>query len=123
MRTVVCSVISVVAILLVIMTHTVLNEQSVREEELRTALSTAMDQTMSEVFEQGSYGIENRNEMIAAFLQAMLLKVSSDISLTVKIQEIDMREGIFCVEAIADYTLPDQSEKRISVQRQMRSGG
>ncbi len=120
MKTVMISVIGVSSLLLVILTQTAINEQSVYEEELNAALSTAMKQTMTEVFERNCYGMTNRNEMIAAFLQAMTKKVSDRVSLTVRIHSFDEQKGIMDVEAIGTYVLPDFREKSISVHRKMK---
>ena len=120
MRTVVISVIGVVSVLIVVMTHTAVSEQSIHEEELQTALSTAMNQTMEEVFEQNSYGIENHNEMIAAFLQAMICKVNPEISLTVRVYTCDKENGILDVEASGEYNIPETGKRKVSVRRKMK---
>ena len=78
MRTVIISVIGISSILIVVMIQTTVNMESRYYEEINDALAVAMSQTMTEVMEQESYGIQNRNEMIAAFLQSMLQKVSTD---------------------------------------------
>lgn len=117
MRAVIILVINISSILLVIMIHNTVNEESGREIELKDALAVAMDQTMTEVMEQGSYGIRNRNELVAAFLQSMLQKVDRTTSLTVKIHKLDKERGTMDVEAVGEYMLPSQKKKRVSVRR------
>ncbi len=121
MRTVIISVIGVSSILLSVMIHMTINEEARCQEELQTALGTAMYQTMAEVFEQNSYGIQSRNEMVAAFLQSMLKKAGSDMSLTICIHKLDKESGVMDVEAIGEYQLPDKQKKRISVRRKIKA--
>lgn len=123
MRTVIISVIGISSILIVVMIQTTVNMASIRHEEVTDALATAMSQTMSEVMEQESYGIRNRNEIIAAFLQSMLQKISSDIDLTVKIHQCNYETGKMDVEAIGEYRLPDYRKRSVSVRRQIALTG
>ncbi|MCH5252265.1 MAG: hypothetical protein J1F22_04765 [Lachnospiraceae bacterium] len=123
MRTVIVSVIGLSSILFVIMIQTTINTESVYREEIADALSTAMSQTMSEVMEKNSYGIHNRNEMIAAFLQAMMQKIQADIDLTVRIHQMDYETGKMDIEAIGEYRLPNQRIRRVSIRRQVVMSG
>lgn len=123
MRTVMISVIGISSILLVVMIHNTINTESIRSEEITDALSTAMYQTMSEVMEQSSYGIGDQNEMMAAFLQAMIQKMDSEISLTVMIHQFNYETGMMDIEAVGEFLLPDQKKKKISVRRQIAFAG
>lgn len=123
MRTVIVSVINISSILLIIMTHNTVNQESMRKTELSDALTAAMEQTMTEVMEKESYGIDDRNEFVAAFLQAMLLKVDSSISLTVLIHKLDKERGTMEVETVGEYVLPDRRKKQISIRRQIVFAG
>lgn len=123
MRTVIISVINISSILLIVMVHNTVNKESVRNTELSDALTVAMDQTMTEVMEKQSYGMDNRNELVAAFLQAMLQKVDSSISLTVLIHKLDQEKGTMEVETVGEYILPDKRKKRISIRRQIVFAG
>ncbi len=123
MRTVIISVIGISSILIVVMIQTTVNMESRYYEEINDALAVAMSQTMTEVMEQESYGIQNRNEMIAAFLQSMLQKVSTDIDLTVKIHQCNYETGQMDVEAIGEYQLPDYRKKSVSVRRRIAVAG
>jgi len=122
-KTVIISVIGISSILLTVMIHITVNEESIRKAELEDALAVAMDQTMTEVMEQGSYGIGSRNELVAAFLQAMLQKVDKNIDLTVLIHRLDKSRGTMDIEAVGEYLLPDHKKKRISIRRQVVFAG
>lgn len=123
MRTVIISVIGISSIVIIVMIQTTVTMNSVYQEEVTDALATAMSQTMSEVMEQEGYGIRNRNEMIAAFLQSMLQKINSDIDLTVKIHQCSYETGKMDVEAIGEYRLPDYRKRSVSVRRQIALTG
>lgn len=117
MRTVVIAITGLCCILYVVMIQSSINSKSARETELRDGLSTAIYQTMQEVMKNGSYGVEDKNEFIAAFLQSMLIKVNSDVELKVKIMELDLKEGLLDVEVIAVYNDVKQSRKELTLRR------
>lgn len=123
MRTVIVSVIHVSSIVLIIMVHNAVNGESLRRTELSDALAVAMDQTMTEVMEKDSYGINDRNQMVAAFLQSMLQKVDSSIDLKVMIHKLDKDKGTMDVEAVGEYRLPGKGKKQISIRRQIVFAG
>ena len=119
MRTVIICVIYISSILLIVMIHNTVNGESLRKKELSDALAVAMDQTMTEVMEKDGYGINDRNQLVAAFLQSMLQKVDSNINLTVMIHKLDKEKGMMEVEAVGEYGLPDLGKKQISLRRQI----
>lgn len=106
MRTVVVSSICISAIVLVVMIHTDINERASCKQELEEALSLSVSQTVKEVMEQKGYGIENRNEFIAAFLQALILRTNSEADMTVSVITADMEKGLLDIE-VKEY-LPDR---------------
>jgi hypothetical protein len=118
-RTIVISVISISSMLFVIMIQSTVNIEMRERESLENAMSTAMYQTLSEVAEQESYGICDANQMVAAFLQAMMVRMGTDIDLTVKIHQVDYERGKMDVEAIGIYELPNHKNKKIIVRRQI----
>lgn len=119
MRTVIISVIGISSVLLVVMIQSTINTEALQRESLANALSASMEQTMSEVMERENYGIENRNEMIAAFLQAMIQKVNSDVDLTVKIYQLNYETGTMDVELRGEFPLPDKKKKTVAVRRKV----
>ena len=78
-----------------------------------------MEQTLSEVMEGNCYGISDRNEMLAAFLQAMLCQIREEVDLTVKIHQMDYELGQMDVEAIAIYKRNSGRVHKVSVRRKM----
>ena len=119
MRGIIAIVISMSSIWALVMTYQTVGKEECMEQQMESALSVAMYQTMSEVMEKNSYGIENRNEMMAAFLQAMIKKVDSEMDLTVYIHDFQYDTGIMDVEAIGEFVVPGEKCRKVSVRRQV----
>lgn len=120
MRTVIISVVGISSLFLVVLIQTKINEKTWQEDQLEDALSSSMSETLEEVALKGSYGIDNRNEMMAAFLQMMLRKFDRDIDLTVKIHEINYSLGQMDIEAIGVYQTAEGKKCRSTVRRNIR---
>lgn len=119
MRTVIISVIGISSFFLVVMIQKNINARTWEREVLEESLSKAMDQTLSEVMEKSSYGIRNRNEMMAAFLQAMIRKIRDNIDLTVKIYHVDYTLGQMDVEIMGEIDSGDRKSRKIVIRRKM----
>lgn len=119
MRTVIISVIGISSFFLIVMIQKNINAETWEREELEESLSKAMDQTLSEVMEKSSYGIRNRNEMMAAFLQAMLRKIRDNIDLTVRIYHVDYTLGQMDVEIMGEIDTGDRKSRKIAIRRKM----
>lgn len=119
MRTVIISVIGISSFFLIVMVQKRINIRLWEREELERSLSSAMDQTLSEVMEKSSYGIRNRNEMMAAFLQAMLRKVRDNIDLTVRIYHVDYELGQMDVEIMGEIHSEGEKSSKIAIRRKM----
>ena len=89
MKTIVISMIGIGSILFVVMIQHTASKRMWSYERAETSLSSAMEQTMSEVMEENHYGIENRNEMLAALLQSLIAKWNHEIDLTVLVHKMD----------------------------------
>ncbi|MCI9418559.1 MAG: hypothetical protein HFG32_00880 [Eubacterium sp.] len=98
MRSIVISSICISSILLVLTIQSEVNRKACYEQELEEALSLSVSQTLKEVMEQESYGIEDRNQFIAAFLQALIVRTNSDADMTVSVISADMEKGMLDIE-------------------------
>lgn len=119
MRTVVIFIIGIGSFLFVVMMQGTVNKVSKADVSLDYAMAAAMHQTMTEVMEGESYGIRDRNQMIAAFLQAMVKRMDMEMDLTVRVHEVDEQLGKMDIEATGIYELPDKSKKTVSVRRKI----
>lgn len=117
MKSVIVSSICVSAILFVLAIHSTIDGQTSYVQELEESLALSVSQTMREVMEQESFGIENKNEFIAAFLQALVLRSNSDVDMTVNVISADMEKGILDIEVKERVELLDACIQEIAVRR------
>lgn len=117
MKQVIISAVCVSAILSVLAIQSVIDGKASYVQELEDALSVSVSQTMKEVMEQESFGIENRNEFIAAFLQALVMRTNSDVDMTVCVISADIERGLLDVEVKERFNFLNMGEQEISLRR------
>lgn len=98
MKSVILSAICISAVLLVLTIQSRINSVSGCYQELEEALSVSVSQTLREVMEQDSFGIGNREEFMAAFLQALVVRTNSDADMMVSVITADMEKGLLDIE-------------------------
>lgn len=81
----------------------IVSGKDVRENEMDKALNTAVEQTLEQLKKYGGYEIGNEQELIADFQQALLVHISSDADITVKILTADAKKGVLDVEVTGTY--------------------
>lgn len=118
MRSIIISSICISSILLVLTIQSEVNRKACYKQELEEALSLSVSQTLKEVMEQESYGIEDRNQFIAAFLQAMIVRTNSDADMTVSVISADMEKGMLDIEVKVV-----QEEKNALLSKEIRQQG
>ncbi len=118
-KTIVISMIGIGSILFVVMIQHTASKQMWSYERAETSLSSAMEQTMSEVMEENHYGIENRNEMLAALLQSLIVKWNHEIDLTVLVHKMDYDKRQMDVEVCGRMNMDEGKEETVSVRRKI----
>ena len=111
MKTIVISMIGIGSILFVVMIQHTASKRMWSYERAETSLSSAMEQTMSEVMEENHYGIENRNEMLAALLQSLIAKWNHEIDLTVLVHKMDYDKRQMDVEVCGRMNMDEGKEE------------
>lgn len=117
MKQVVISAVCVSAILSVLAIQSVIDGRASYTQELEDALSVSVSQTMKEVMEQESFGIENRNEFVAAFLQALVMRTNSDVDMTVCVISADLERGLLDIEVKERFNFLNMGEQEIALRR------
>lgn len=117
MKSVIVSSVCISAILLVLAVHTVIDGKTAVLQELEDSLAVSVSQTMKEVMEQESYGIQDKNEFIATFLQALVMKTNSDVDMTVNVISADMEQGLMDIEVTERISFLNMKEREIKVRR------
>ncbi|MCI8858300.1 MAG: InlB B-repeat-containing protein [Lachnospiraceae bacterium] len=96
-------VVLMVLAVLAIASGMVVSGKDIRENEMDKALNTAVEQTMEQLNKEGGYEIRDAQELIADFHQSLLLHISSDSDLEVKILTADTEKGVLDVEVRQTY--------------------
>jgi type II secretory pathway pseudopilin PulG len=92
-------IIGIIMMLLIIMAIT---SNSARGNEQEQALAAAVEQSLKQLkLEQNR--IEDYQELISDFSQSLLLQVSSDSDVTVKVLAADMKRGLLDIEIAETY--------------------
>lgn len=117
MKSVIVSSVCISAILLVLAIHTVIDGKSAALQELEDSLAVSVSQTMKEVMEQESYGIQDKNEFIASFLQALVMRTNSDVDMTVYVISADIERGLLDIEVKERFNFLNMGEQEISLRR------
>lgn len=99
------------------MTHTVWEGRCLYENELEKNLEEAVSQTMEEVMEEQSFGMENKNEFIALFLEKFVGSSQNDVDMTVKVISADPVKGLLDIEVSERPVFLGRIEKEITVRR------
>lgn len=117
MKQVIRSAVCVSAILSVLAIQSVVDGKASYVQELEDALSVSVSQTMREVMEQDSFGIEDRNEFVAAFLQALVMRTNSDVDMTVCVISADLERGLLDIEVKERFNFLNMGEQEIALRR------
>lgn len=120
MRTIIVSVIGISSLFLTFVMQQNINQSTRIAEGLEDSLSLAMNQTMTEMMERNDYeDINNQNEWMAIFLQAMIRRMEGDVDLTVKVYQFDCERGRIDVEVTGCYRQTGGKKVKKSVRRKM----
>lgn len=90
----------------------IISGKNIRENEMDKALNTAVEQSLEQLKKYGSYEIGNERELIADFHQALLVHISSDADIRVKILTADIERGVLDVEVTETYQTINAREKQ-----------
>lgn len=94
-----------------------LSGKQLRANELRDAVDNALISTVENQFDKKSYNVNNTDEFIADFMQALLVQINSDCNIEIRILNVDQAKGLLSVEVIEHFYHPIGTEGQISVQR------
>ena len=87
--------------------------RSIRQIELDNALKSSMEEAMTSLmYEEG--GPENEEEWKAAFIQSLVIQISTTSDLTIAFLEADMEKGILSVKATLTWTHPIGTTGQVS---------
>ena len=88
--------------------------RNIRQQETDTALSQAIDSTLSSVMSGKSYEIEDNESFVADFLKALLVQANSESDISIVILEADYEYGILSVEVTEKFAHPNGRRGSVS---------
>ena len=86
---------------------------SVRENEIFHAVETAAYDTIKVLNTHELYKVESQDEMIADFIQNLLIQIDSDSAIKIRVLEADFEEGLLDVEVTEIFKYPNGVEREI----------
>lgn len=78
----------------------------IRKEEAIDSLSSAIESSMQTLTDH-KYKITDNEELIADFMQALLIQIESDSTLNINILDVDYEKGMLSIEVIEHYKQPN----------------
>lgn len=87
-----------------------LNGRRQRSEETAETLSAAIETTVQSLLNEGTYSVEDDEEFIADFIQALCVQLNSDTDVEINILRADAKKGLLSVEVKAIYRHPNGKE-------------
>lgn len=91
-----------------------LNGKRQRDEEITETLSAAVETTLQNLLNDSSYDIEDNEELVADFLQALLVQLGSETDVEVNVLHADAKKGLLSIEVNAVYQHPNGKKGHIS---------
>lgn len=82
--------------------------------ENENALSNAIMDTVSAMFENENYSADDNEQFVADFIQGLSQKIESKADLTVNVLKADSDAGLLSIEVIETYEQPNGQKKSIS---------
>ena len=106
----ICAIISIVIVMTLCGTN-------MRQNELNRAVDSALQDTVENQFDSKTYSVSSNDELIADFMEALLVQINSDCSIKVNVLDVDYQKGLLSVEVIEKYKHPIGTEGKVSVKR------
>lgn len=106
----ICSIIAIV----IVMTLWGIN---IRQNELNNAVNVALKETIENQFDSKTYSVNSNDELVADFMEALLVQINSDSTVVVNVLDVDYRKGLLSVEVIEKYKHPIGTEGQVSVKQ------
>jgi hypothetical protein len=117
MRVAITSAVISICMVLTIALIMTINNSMVRKNEIEETLSVAMDSAMDSLkYSNNGYAINDYESLISDLNQNILLQVTSNSDITIKVLYTDLENGIIDVEATQKYKWAGK-DKEISVRK------
>ncbi len=122
MRTLILCIIGASSILMAAVIHGTVNTETRMASQVEESLSRAMMETEREIAAQNSRGIQNREDMISAFMQMLAVQMAQEepgAEIEAAVCECDYEKKTMEIEVTARYDRPDKKRGSVSVRRRV----
>ena len=113
MLTIISAILGVLTMMLVMTMYGRIN----RSMELKSNLSSAVEETMENMALNPKYSIQNTNEFLADLTESLSYLLDSQSGITIYIQQCDKEKGILSVKVELVYTHPNGNEGTVSCEK------
>ena len=87
-----------------------INGKKTRRDDMENALSLSVKNAVETTMNQKTYYIENNQEFIADFTQNLLVQISNDADIEVKVSKADYENGLLSVRVEEKFLHPNGNE-------------
>lgn len=88
-----------------------------RQNELNDAVDSALKDTVENQFDDTTYSVNSNDEFVADFIEALLIQINSDSTITVNVLGVDYEKGLLSVEVIESYKHPNGNIGAVSAMK------
>lgn len=117
MRNVVMMAVSAILGVLSLIIVMSLAGRSNRSMELKSNLSSAVEETVEKMMQNQSYNIEDVNQFIADMVENLAVVLDSDSALRVSILQIDREKGILCTKVTEEFKHPNGKTGKVQTEK------
>lgn len=110
----ICSVVSLLSIVLILFT---VQGRNIRQTELDNAVTSSLEKAMAMLKEDDAYKPTTDDELVALFMQSLVVQIDSSSNLEVDILEVDVEKGLLSVEATLKYLHPIGTQGTVACQK------
>lgn len=105
-----CSILSIVIVI-------TLCASNIRQNELNRAVDSALKDTVENQFDPTTYSVNSNEELVADFMEALLVQINSNSSVMVQVLDVDYQKGLLSVEVKETFQHPIGTQGQVTVKR------
>lgn len=114
-----------ICLILVTVIHTSVFQTGTRDKEMRQTLTSAMQKTVNTIMtdwkerNEEFVSMETADDFMSVFIPQFLVQINSDMKITFKVLEVDIKHGLFSIQVEGTYIEMDgkQTKKTVTERR------
>lgn len=117
MRNIVLIIVSIILGVLTLFIGMTIDGRMNRSVELKSSLSSAIEETVENMAVKEKYSINNVNEYIADFVEDLSASLDADSDIMVKVLKMDKEKGILSLRVTESFTHPNGEAGTVECER------